>query len=121
MNRTQIFELSPYEIIKYKREQLDLMSSKTDELDALKTMGHDCKGNEDDACLGCAKLELLDDEITYHDLQIDLVNSVLESEEYAMRPDVRELENEIAQESSSKSAHGLVEDINPFNIGEQLK
>lgn len=105
MNTTQLMAMTPYEIIKYKREQLDLMASKQKEYDNLVTMGHDCKGNEDDACVGCARLESIDDEITFIDLQIDLANKVLESNEYAMQPHVKEVDDMIAHENSSEVKH----------------
>ena len=104
MNKSQLLQMTPDEIIAYKREQLILLDSKTNELETLKNATHDCKGN---SCGGCALIESVDDEITYHDLQINLIDSVLESVEYAMKPEVREEQAMVDKENSSAVMHEL--------------
>ena len=106
MNKSQLLQMTPDEIIAYKREQLILLDKKTNKLETLKNATHDCKG-ELGTCGGCALIESVGDEITYHDLQINLIDSVLESVEFAMKPEVREEQAMVDKENSSAVMHEL--------------
>ena len=79
MNRTQMLDKTPAELQLHRSMMAHQWVEKESELGKLIDQDHDCKG---EGCQGCAKIQLKELEVDYAEKQVDLVDQILENEEY---------------------------------------